>query len=152
MPEIALARPADCEALSEFLARAVPSAWRVTALPNAAQCQRAVTSQHNLTALAREQGIIVGLASGWVLPSVTGVGDTVMLDELLVVEARRGYGVGTALVAAFVRMARQTAEPPIQIWATTQYPEEPAAIPFVRAGAQSTDILRQYEWPLENQA
>ncbi len=99
--------------------------------------------------LARDRGGIVGLAAGWFFPNVIGQGDMVMLDELLVAPSHRGRGNGTTLVDAFIKTARNRARAPLEIWATTDFPEEPAAIPFRRTGGKQVGLLRQFDWPQE---
>ena len=72
-----------------------------------------------------------------------------MLDELLVDPGCRGIGIGTELVEAFNKTARQLGKAPIEVWATTDFPDEPAATPFARTGGQQGELLRQFDWPKE---
>ena len=139
----------DCKDVSSFLAHALPDSWRSAALPDEPQIQRIVSSGASIALLARQEGMVVGLAVGWCFPNVVGLGDTAMLDELLVDPANRGSGIGTALVGAFINTARQQGKAPVEVWATTDFPGEPAATPFAEAGGKQGCLLRQFDWPRE---
>ena len=99
--------------------------------------------------IARQEDTVVGLALGWCFPNAVAQGDSVMLDELLVASDCRGIGIGTELVKAFTKTARQLGKAPIEVWATTDYPDELAATPFARTGGQQGELLRQFDWPRE---
>ncbi len=139
----------DCSEVADFLAMAMPDDWRASSAPDEIQLRRVLDSISAIVILARESGGIVGLAAGWLFPNVIGQGDMVMLDELLVAPSLRGKGIGTNLVAEFTMTARHRARAPVEIWATTDFPEEPAAFPFRRTGGKPGGLLRQFDWPEE---
>lgn len=139
----------DCKDVSTFLVHALPDSWRIAALPDAAQIRRVASSSASIALIARQADTIVGLAIGWCFPNALGQGDTAMLDELLVDPACRGSGIGTALVETFKKTARQQAKAPVEVWATTDFPDEPAATPFAKTGGKQGVLLRQFDWPQE---
>lgn len=139
----------DCKDVASFLAYALPESWRGVALPDVAQLQRVVSCNASIGLIARQEGIVVGLALGWCFPNAVARGDTVMLAELLVDPTCRGSGVGTALVEAFKQHAGEQGKAPTELWATTDFPGEPAATPFRRAGGKQGGLLRQFDWPQE---
>lgn len=139
----------DCSEVSAFLARALPENWRTSTLPDAAQFQRVVSSGLSIALIARQESAVAGLAVGWCFPNAIAQGDTAMLDELLVDPGRRGSGIGTALVAAFKKAAQHQGKAPLEVWATTDFPGEPAATPFAKTGGKQGGLLRQFDWPQE---
>ena len=139
----------DCGDVAEFLVSALPEGWRTTDLPERAQVQRVVSSEASIALMARRKGAVVGVAVGWCFPNVIGQGDVAMLDELLVASDYRRQGIGTALVKAFKTAVRRKCTPPIAVWATTDYPQEPAASPFIQTGGEQGELLRQFNWPEE---
>ena len=139
----------DCQDVASFLATALPESWRQPELPDRAQIQRVLSHNASILMIARQDDIVVGLALGWCFPNAVAQGDSVMLEELLVDPGCRGTGIRTELFEAFIKKARQLGEAPIEVWATTDFPEEPAATPFSRSGGQQGELLRQFDWPKE---
>lgn len=142
-------RVEDCSEVADLLAMAMPDDWRTSSPADETQLKRVLAASGAVVILAHDGGNIVGLASGWFLPNVTGQGDMVMLDELLVAPSLRRQGIGTMLVKAFTKTARLRAHAPVEIWATTDFPEAPAATPFHRADGKQGGLLRQFDWPEE---
>ena len=147
--QITEATEKDCQDVVSFLVAALPEGWRQPELPDCAQIQRVLSHNGSILLIARQDDAVVGLALGWYFPNVVAQGDSVMLDELLVASDCRGIGIGTKLVDAFTKTARQLGEAPIEVWATTDFPDEPAATPFARTGGQRGELLRQFDWPKE---
>ena len=139
----------DCQNVASFLATALPESWRQPELPDYAQIKRVLSHTGSILLIARQNDTVVGLAIGWCFPNAIAQGDTVMLDELLVDPGCRGIGIGTELVEAFTKTARQLGKAPIEVWSTTDFPDEPAATPFARTGGQQGELLRQFDWPKE---
>ncbi|KQI67476.1 hypothetical protein AN189_15140 [Loktanella sp. 3ANDIMAR09] len=142
----------DCQEVATFLTTALPESWRQPELPDRGQIQRVLSHRGAILLIARQDDTVVGLALGWCFPNAIAQGDTAMLDELLVDPACRGNGIGTELVAAFIKKAGQLGKAPLEIWATTDFPEEPSATPFSRTGGQQGQLLRQFDWPREARA
>ena len=147
--QITQATKKDCQDVASFLVAALPESWRQPELPDCTQIQRVLSHNASILVLARQEDTVVGLALGWCFPNAVAQGDTVMLDELLVDPGCRGIGIGTELVEAFTKNARKFGKAPIEVWATTDFPDEPAAIPFARTGGQQGELLRQFDWPKE---
>lgn len=147
--QIIRATDQDCQDVASFLVATVPASWRLSEPPDRAQIERVISHLGSILLIARQDSTVVGLALGWCFPNAVGRGDSAMLDELLVDPTCRGKGIGTALVEAFKTTARQLGKQPIEVWATTDYPGEPAATAFKKAGGKQGDLLRQYDWPLE---
>ena len=147
--QITQATEKDCQDVASFLATALPESWRQPELPDRAQIQRVLSHNASILMIARQEDTVVGLALGWCFPNAVAQGDSVMLDELLVASDCRGIGIGTELVKAFTKTARQLGKAPIEVWATTDYPDELAATPFARTGGQQGELLRQFDWPRE---
>ncbi len=147
--QIIRATDKDAQDVVSFLASALPQSWRLPDLPDRAQILRAITHPGSIILIARRGGTVVRLALGWCFPTAVGQGDTAMLDELLVDPTNRGRGIGTELVAAFAATARHLGKSPIEIWATTDFPDEPAAGAFSRTGAKRGILVRQFDWPQE---
>ncbi|MEM9873224.1 MAG: GNAT family N-acetyltransferase [Pseudomonadota bacterium] len=147
--QITQATDMDCQDVASFLATALPESWRQPELPDRAQIQRVLSHNASILIIARQEDTVVGLALGWCFPNAVAQGDSVMLDELLVASDCRGIGIGTELVKAFTKTARQLGKAPIEVWATTDFPDEPAATPFARTGGQQGELLRQFDWPKE---
>ena len=147
--QITCATDRDCQDVASFLANALPECWRQPELPDCAQIQRVLSHDGSILLIARQDDALVGLALGWLFPNAVAQGDSAMLDELLVDPDRRGAGIGTELVEAFAKTARQRGKAPVEVWATTDSPEEPAATPFARTGGQQGGLLRQFDWPRE---
>ena len=139
----------DCKEVAAFLAHALPEIWRMGGNPDADQIQRVVSSVSSIGLVARQEGAVVGLAIGWCFSNAVAQGDAVMLDELLVDPAMRGNGIGTALVDAFKKTAQHQARTLVEVWATTDFPTEPAATPFAKTGGKKVGLLRQFDWPQE---
>ncbi|WP_299615665.1 GNAT family N-acetyltransferase [uncultured Tateyamaria sp.] len=147
--QITHATEMDCQDVASFLATALPESWRQPELPDCAQIQRVLQHNASILMIARQDDIVVGLALGWCFPNAVAQGDSVMLDELLVASGCRGIGIGTELVEAFTKTARQLGKAPVEVWATTDFPDEPAATPFARTGGQQGELLRQFDWSKE---
>ena len=147
--QITQATEKDCQDVVSFLVAALPEGWRQPELPDCAQIQRVLSHNGSILLIARQDDVVVGLALGWCFPNAVAQGDSVMLDELLVASDCRGIGIGTELVKAFTKTARQLGKVPIEVWATTDFPDEPAATPFARTGGQQGELLRQFDWPKE---
>lgn len=137
----------DCQDVAAFLVAALPERWRKSELPDCAQIQRVLSHHGSILVIARQDGSVVGLALGWRFPNAVAQGDSIMLDDLLVTSDCRRVGIGTELVEAFTKTARQLGKAPIEVWATTDFPEEPAATLFKRTGGQQGELLRQFDWP-----
>lgn len=147
--QIMRATDQDSQEIASFLAIALPKHWRLPELPDPAQIRRVISHRGSILLIARQRETVVGLALGWYFPNTIGQGDTAMLDELLVDTNSRRRGIGTELVAAFARTARQLGKAPIEIWATTDFPKEPAATAFSRSGGKKGVLVRQFDWPRE---
>ncbi|MGR3503964.1 GNAT family N-acetyltransferase [Pseudaestuariivita sp.] len=147
--EITQVTDQDCHEVVAFLDTAMPEDWRLPEPPDDAQIQRVLSHPGSLFLAARQGDAIAGLALGWILPTAFGQGDTAMLDELLVSPDCRGRGIGTALTRAFRQSARRAGQAPVEIWAATDVPTEPAATPFARSGGIRGELFRQFDWPRE---
>lgn len=147
--QITRAQDQDSDQIAAFLVRALPDSWRLPQSPDAAQLQRVLRHPGSIAVIARQGDRVVGLALGWLFPNAIGQGDSVTLDELLVDPGARSAGTGTALVAAFTQTARQIATAPVEIWATTDFPAQPAAGVFAKTGGTPGGLLCQYDWPQE---
>ena len=147
--QVTQAKDMNCQDVASFLITALPESWRQPELPDRAQSQRGFSHIASILMIARQEDTVVGLALAWRFPNAVARGDSVMLDELLVASDCRRIGIGTELVNAFKKTARQPGKALIEVWATTDFPDEPGATPFARTGGQQGELLRQFDWPKE---
>ncbi|MGF1620190.1 MAG: GNAT family N-acetyltransferase [Rhodomicrobiaceae bacterium] len=92
-----------------------------------------------------------GYVSGLVMPALTQIGETAMLDDLFVAAPARGKGLGSALVRAFRKAALARRNGPLVMWGATATDNAACDRAFRAAGGSPDDgeIFREYRWPAE---
>ncbi len=86
---------------------------------------------------AEENGRWYGMAAGFLIPEQPG---TVQLVSMWVDPARRGSGVGTALVEAVVEWARGRSAKRVQLWVTVSNSQAKAL--YARTGFAETERVQ----------
>lgn len=100
--EVAVAREADDEMVEAFT-RLLPQLSSSAAPPDHESLRRLLAAEANTVLVARVDGRVVGTLTLAMFPLPTGM--RAWIEDVVVDEAARGYGVGAALTEEAVRLA-----------------------------------------------
>ncbi|MDX3095058.1 GNAT family N-acetyltransferase [Streptomyces sp. ME01-24h] len=100
--EVAVVREADDEMVEAFT-RLLPQLSAGAAPPDRASLSRLLAAEANTVLVARVDGRVVGTLTLTIFPLPTGL--RAWIEDVVVDEAARGYGVGAALTEEAVRLA-----------------------------------------------
>ena len=111
-PAIRDATPADADAVAGLLGEL---GYPCSASAAEDQLRRFTAQPRSRVQLAEVAGRVVGLVATHVVPRLDGDGPSCRITDLVVSQATRRSGIGTALVAAAEREARRQAAPRLDL-------------------------------------